>query len=352
MIETKHKLLRGCGIALGGLAICAVVYGGYLAISYHRIPDNQPLAISRAATTTAKPERNTEYTVLCQNIGFGAYSADFSFFMDGGKESVARSAQAVADNIGGLVDQLRPFGADFLLIQEVDVDSTRSHHINEYPLMTAAFPDRDSTIAINYDSPYLIVPPWQPHGKSYAGLVTLSRYPIESAVRRSLPVTTHPIERFMDLDRCYSVQEIPMEGGKSLYLYNAHLSAYGGSPQIRQAQAKMLLEDMAEKYAAGNYVVCGGDFNQSLTKDFPDWQSESFPFALMPEGVVFAGVYQDGAVPTVRDSGEPYTPGESTTGIIDGFFVSKNITVNAVQNLDHGFLYSDHNPVLLRFTMQ
>ena len=33
------------------------------------------------------------------NVGFGAYSADYSFFMDGGKESRARSRQAVDENM-------------------------------------------------------------------------------------------------------------------------------------------------------------------------------------------------------------------------------------------------------------
>ena len=35
------------------------------------------------------------YRVASYNIGFGAYSNDYSFFMDGGKESRARSPEAV-----------------------------------------------------------------------------------------------------------------------------------------------------------------------------------------------------------------------------------------------------------------
>ena len=39
------------------------------------------------------------------------------------------------------------------------------------------------------------------------------------------------------------------------------------------------------------------------------------------------------------------------TIIVDGFIVSDNVTVNFLENVQTGFRYSDHNPVLMRFTL-
>lgn len=48
----------------------------------------------------------------------------------------------------------------------------------------------DEVYAQNYDSPYLFYPLINPHGANQSGIVTLSRHPISSAVRRSLPIET------------------------------------------------------------------------------------------------------------------------------------------------------------------
>lgn len=42
------------------------------------------------------------------------------------------------------------------------------------------------------------------------------------------------------------------------------MSAYGNSDAIREAQIRMLSADMEKEYEAGNYVLCGGDFNHDL----------------------------------------------------------------------------------------
>ena len=42
------------------------------------------------------------------------------------------------------------------------------------------------------------------------------------------------------------------------------MSAYGNSDAIREGQIRMLSEDMQKEYEAGNYVLCGGDFNHDL----------------------------------------------------------------------------------------
>ena len=84
-----------------------------------------------AAPMEGAPQTGVTYRVSSANVGFGAYSADYSFFMDGGKESRARSRQAVDENMRGEVSLVKDLSPDFALFQEVDIYGTRSWHIGE-----------------------------------------------------------------------------------------------------------------------------------------------------------------------------------------------------------------------------
>lgn len=153
---------------------------------------------------------------------------------------------------------------DFILFQEVDFDSTRSYHIDEQEILRVAFPQMAEVDAVNYHSAFLMYPLTQPHGSSNSSMVTFSSVGITGALRRSLPISTG-FSKFLDLDRCYTISRVPTENGKELVLFNVHLSAYGGSDEIRAAQMNMLFGDMLAEYQKGNYVVCGGDFNHDFT---------------------------------------------------------------------------------------
>ena len=107
-----------------------------------------------------------------------------------------------------------------------------------------------------------------PIGTINAGILTLSNYKIDNAVRRSFPVTTSLIDKLFDLDRCFAVHYLPIDGSeKQLVLINLHMSAYDEGGTIRAAQLKMLNGVLAEEYAKGNYVIAGGDFNHCLIAD-------------------------------------------------------------------------------------
>lgn len=50
--------------------------------------------------------------------------------MDGGTESWAWSEERLTENLNHIADFLKG-QADFCLVQEVDIDSTRSYHVDE-----------------------------------------------------------------------------------------------------------------------------------------------------------------------------------------------------------------------------
>ena len=343
------------------LVLAAVlIYVCYALAAYDRVEDWQDLTVQGPETGPA--EAGETYTLISYNIGFGAYSPDYSFFMDGGKYSRALSEEAVVSNVTGALETVEEEAPDFVFLQEVDTDATRSYHVDEQQMAAEALgQDRAWVSAQNYDSPYLLWPLTCPHGASRSGIMTFSDRTVTSAVRRSLPVETG-LTRFLDLDRCYTVTRVPVKNGRELCLYNVHLSAYTSDGTIATEQVELLLADMAAEYAAGNYAVCGGDFNKDLLGDSAavfgvagedqTW-AQPFPEELLGGGIRLevpdAGAEEP--APSCRNADGPYVPGESFVLTVDGFLVSENVEASA-EVIDTGFAWSDHNPVRLTFRLK
>ena len=263
------KWIKRIALLLMVLLVAVAVYAGYVLTNYYRSPDKLTLEVKRNGENfyfedDTVYKTGEYYWAMTYNIGFGAYQSDFSFFMDGGKASWAKDEESVIATVSGIGEMITTANPDFVFLQEVDIDGTRSYHVNQLELLNHFVKGYYFTFAQNYDSPFLFFPPWEPHGANQSGLVTYSKAEIADCMRRSLPIS-ETFSKFVDLDRCYSVSRVPLENGKSLCLYNVHLSAYS-TDEIRHAQLSMLYEDMQTDYKNGNYVICGGDFNHNLKR--------------------------------------------------------------------------------------
>lgn len=362
------KILQIAGIVLGILLFIVIAYVLYVVLSYRRLEDHLALTPDAAWNTQSikqaiTSESDREFCIITANIGFGAYDPEFDFFMDGGTMSWAKSEERVEENVRGISKAIAAYEPDFLFLQEVDVDGTRSYHVDEYELVRQEFPAFETLYAPNYDSAFLFWPLYQPHGSNSAGIVTLSAYGIISAERRSLPIS-NSFSKFLDLDRCYSISKIACHNGRELVLFNVHLSAYGVDESIQQSQREMLYADMEAEYQKGNYVIAGGDFNHDMIGDSgtrygnqvqetESW-AKPFDFNSVPEGftvgsLAFAEAGQSDAA-TCRDAGRPYD-GTNDRWILDAFIYSDNVEVLEYGTIDLDFAYSDHNPVRMVFRL-
>ena len=380
-MKTKaKKVIKITGIILLALVIVLAAYIIYLYASYHRIPDNQELQVEEISQNTeAGNELTTEknYSALTYNIGFGAYTPDFSFFMDGGKSSWAKSKDSVKETIKGAGELVASKDPDFALVQEIDLDATRNYHVNEYSILKENIPAYNCVFAQNYDSAFLFYPFTQPHGKSKAGLALFSKYPITGSMRRSFPISTS-FTKFFDLDRCYSISRVPVDNGKELVIFELHMSAYGNSDAIREGQIRMLSEDMQKEYEAGNYVICGGDFNHDLkaadtqskasdadnntqtgSEDSAEPESWAYPFprSELPEHFSFcldqlSEDEKNNLWNSARNADMEYVPGETYTVTLDGFIISDNVECTKYENVNTGYSYSDHDPVYMEFQLK
>ena len=352
------------------LLLLATFVGGYVIYmnsTYYRINDNLPLKTINNQNSILKP--NTDYSAITYNIGFGAYDQDYSFFMDSGtmkdgtkvkgKSSRGSSKENVLKNTNGSINLLKQLSPDFTLLQEVDVKATRSYSINQKEAIKKSLSNYGSTFALNFHAPYMIYPFNEPHGRVDAGLLTLSKYNVNSATRISYPIDNSFLTKFFDLDRCFSITRLKVSNGKELVLINNHMSAYDKGGVIRAKQLELLNKTMKQEYNKGNYVIVGGDFNHALNiaKDtfkseqlVPEWVY-TITDKNLPKGMKIVNASNNTEVPTCRTADIPYKKGVNYTSVIDGFIVSDNIIATA-ENIDADFMYSDHNPVKLTFKLK
>ena len=131
---TPRLWLRILLWVLGLLLAAALLYVAYVLLSYSRIPDRQVLTPAGTATA-ASVTTGQAYAAVTQSLGFGAYTPQFTMFMDGGTGSWAESPESVRTCITQGADTVQGLDPDFILFQEVDTNSTRSYHINELTLL-------------------------------------------------------------------------------------------------------------------------------------------------------------------------------------------------------------------------
>ena len=367
-----RTMVRICAAILVALALMVAGYVVYLNVNYTRIADNVEVPSEGAEPKTAALARGVTYTALTYNVGFGAYTPDFSFFMETGtmkdgtptqgehgvaasKESVLACTEGDIATITMATDEGVP---DLILLQEVDRDSTRSYHVDQCQAFKEAFPTYGAFYAENFHSGYLLYPFPEFHGSVHGGLLTLSDVQA-TATRRSYPIDESFPARFFDLDRCFLVQRVAVEGSHDLVVVNSHMSAYDEGGVIRAQQMALIMGVLREEAAKGNYVIAGGDWNHALCDSqelytsqqaVPEWIS-TFDESELPEG--FNVVRPDNLeeVATCRGSNLPYVEGVSYRVTCDGFIVSSNVHAVAT-TIDTGFATSDHNPVLLTFTLE
>lgn len=363
MRRVLKKILKVFLVVALTVVLVFGAYIAYLALSYHRLPDNIDLKIDQL-NTNEKEKLNTKetYSITTYNLGFGAYTPEFSFFMDGGKQSWAESKESAKASITGGGEYIKSLSPDFALWQEVDVDGTRSYHLNEYKLLKNIYSDYASSIFCqNYDSAFIFYPFTQPHGQNKSGIVTISKYPVTGSLRRSLPISDS-VTKILDLDRCYSISKIPVNNGKYLVLFNVHMSAYGSNDKVRQGQINKLVKDMNKEYVNGNYVICGGDFNHNLKlleDNGGEYESSDYPFPRnkLPENFRFCidDKSEDEKAKmhdTCRYADKPYDPDTSRVVTLDGFIISDNVICKEYENKDLQYQYSDHDPVYMEFKLK
>jgi len=294
----------------------------------------------------------SELDLLIWNIGYAGLDASMDFFYDGG-EKMRPTEEGVLNNIKGITGFLSAFtDYDFVMLQEVDKKSKRSYRINEYDLIKELYKDYHFSFGKNYNVAFIPIPLKEPMGKVESGLMTLSKYGPSSVERHSFPGNySWPMRLFM-LDRCFLVNRFDTEDGHELVVVNTHNSAYDDG-SLRTLQMSFMKTFLQDEYQKGNYVIVGGDWNQTPHGFAPELPSHLFDTINLtyvdkdypePDWTWAFDPY----LPTNRRVATPYEQSTSLCTVIDYYLLSPNIKLMEVETVDLDFKHSDHQPVRLK----
>ena len=348
-MSKAKTVLKGFGILLLILAGILLLLLVYLTVREYRPKAEESLEGNYK--DGAFISLRSPFSVMSYNTGYAGLSKDEDFFMDGGTKVKPASKALVEENMEGITKVLQDNPADAYFLQEVDIDSTRSYHIDERSAYSKAL-EKNSFFAYNFKCDYVPYP-LPPIGHVESGLVTLTDKYVAGASRISLPESFSWPIKTCNLKRCLLVTRFPLQDSeKELVLINFHLEAYD-SGKGKIAQSKMLADILEAEYEKGNYVIAGGDFNQTFegVDKYPvtnkeDWAPGVIGTDDLPDHFSFA---IDDTYPTCRLLNAPYTGSYDTSQVyvIDGFIVSDNLAVRNVNVIDVGFEHTDHQPVRL-----
>ena len=336
-------------ILFGLYVVTVILYG---TITDYSPPEKETVGVSGNSI----PISGNEFSFVIWNIGYGGLGKDVDFFYDGGenvitdKELVTKYQEAIFDYVESNA------GLDFVLLQEVDIKSKRSHGTNQFESIGSLLTNHEAGHAMNYNCKFIPIPFTKPLGKIQSGLASYSKYTADETTRYSFPGNFSWPKRVFFLDRCYLLQRFSLSNGKDFVVINTHNSAYDDG-SLKAGQMDYLKDRLEEEYAAGNYIVVGGDWNQCP----PGFQFDKFaksPEETQDQANIEADylpnwrwVY-DSSVPTNRKLSSVYDPEKSFTTVIDFYLISPNIDLINVEGIDQQFAYSDHQPVLMNIKLK
>ena len=391
------KILKIIAIILGVFVAAFALLLVFLSVTEYKPKDREAVEVivpadptaqdgeQADASSTSEPvlSKGDSLSLISWNIGYGALGDNADFFMDGGKSVNTATEDRLQQNLTGIALYLQAQSPDVLFLQEIDRDSARSHHVNEYSgllsLLNADRAVRQAGLAIpgqeagenglslyqaSFANNFLVkfLPyPIPPIGKVDSGLAIFSSYPVREAERIQLPIPFSWPVRMANLKRCLLVNRVPVEtpdGEKELVLVDLHLEAYDDG-EGKAAQTQMLQSFLQEEADKGNYVIAGGDFNQifdDVESPFPVYDGKWQP------GVIDVTSFGDDFVSRMDDKtascrslDQPLSGADKSNFqfyIIDGFIVSSNVKIDELKTENLEFVWSDHNPVQMKVTLE
>ncbi|NQV02649.1 MAG: hypothetical protein HQ542_08395 [Bacteroidia bacterium] len=343
---------------LGVIVVSGVIIvGGFFLFSilteYQPAPI-EPVEVTGAPTSTV--DSANIFSLITWNIGYGGLGREMDFFYDGGKR-VRPEKSYFEQSCAGINSFLQEHDSvDFILLQEVDRDSKRSHYLDEVEWLTTRLPDFCISFTTNYDCRFVPVPVFLPMGRVISGIVTCSRYLPDEVIRYGFDKHFPWPSRLFYLKRCYMVSRYSLPNGHQLVLVNIHNSAFDSAGVLRTREMEMIKQFMLSEYRAGNYLIAGGDWNANPPGFNPERVKTGDRIKLdnFPELSIYFPDWEfayDPLYPTNRDVDNPYKHGSTPVTIIDFFLVSPNIKVLDIHTFSTGFEESDHQPVYLQIAL-
>ena len=292
------------------------------------------------------PPTVTELRVLTFNIGYGRGPA--------GDASGPWTEAHIRTQLDGIAGQIKASGSDLVFLQEVDLESARSHDIDEGRYLLEASGLRYASCVVTWEKNYVPFPYWPPsrhYGAMKSGQCVLSRFPITSSTRYRLPQPeSNPWWRNkFYLNRAIDHARLDL-AGRQWDVFNVHTEAFDVPNRIAHAERlAALVAALPDK----SRVIVAGDFNApppeaAQKKGFVDEPETDFS-----DDATIAVARRMGLTQVLPDPAVFTFPADAPTRRLDYVFAGP-----ALDPIEATVLgappgpFSDHLPVFTRFTVR
>lgn len=196
-------------------------------------------------------------TLMSYNLKFGGGRVDFFFDCHG--DRVLMSRTEVLRHLEALAEKVRQVDPDVLFVQEIDVNSKRSAHVDQLRWLL----DHTSLNFAQYASQWKAdFVPSDGIGPVDSGNAILSKYPLRAGTRLALALRKDQsgLERYFYLRRNLLRAELELPEGLAVALVAVHTEAYSqdGTKLSHIERFKEELDALAD---TGQLVVGAGDLN-------------------------------------------------------------------------------------------
>lgn len=348
------RIIKGLAMFLA-VFVGVVVLGVGAFVWWASGGDDNPALISAGVITRVADAPNaapagtpTHLTALTFNIGYGRGHA--------GDESGPWTLAHIHAHLDGIAAQIEAAGADIAALQEVDLGAARSHDVDQgrYLLDKLGWPAM--SCVVTWQKNHVPFPYWpvsRHYGRMKSGQCVLSRYPINATTRYRLPKPANNAfwRNWFYLDRAIDHVEIAL-GDRKLSVYNAHLEAF--DTDNRKLHAVRLAELLEADPAP--LVLALGDFNAlppsvTVTR-YPDEPETDYAGDDTVRRVADARGMREVLGAHAEDGPPALTyPAHEPNRRLDYIFHRDGLALEAAEVLSAAPVWSDHLPVVARFTI-
>ncbi|OOB80550.1 MAG: hypothetical protein BEN19_04340 [Epulopiscium sp. Nuni2H_MBin003] len=336
MEKFLNKLAIFIGIVLILCSLVILLYIGFIATFQYNPPDI--IFVETTNNKEAAVPIDVPLSATTFNIGFGAHSPNFSYYLDGGEDMISTDVDTIINNISFMLDEIIDTKPEIIFLQELDKSSKRSYYTDQPRMIERVLNNYASVYTPNYRLQWIVYPFGNSIGYLNSNLMTFSSFEINENQRLALHQSIKWYETLLAPDIALLITRIPTQNDRELVLINLQLF------NIKE-HLNILEEIIITEYAKNNYVIVGGDFGQSITDISDDTRlSSRYKQQKFFNNDVFYWAVDD----------QTYTKEDRNTleqDITDGFIFTKNIDLIKVRTTPTNFLYSDHRLVNVVFEL-
>jgi endonuclease/exonuclease/phosphatase family metal-dependent hydrolase len=234
--------------------------------------------------------------IMTWNIRFGIGRGPW--FGDACGYKVTYTKDEIIAKLTAIADRINSVRPDILLLQEVDINSTRSAYVDQLQWLLDHTYFNYAAYGSQWKAQYI---PSDGLGRMDEANAVLSRWPISEAKRLQLDLRQDQggLTRYF-YERCCMVKaQISIPGFEDFYAVNIHASAFA-TDDTKHQHIRDFKAELDNITGSGSWFIAGGDLNTLP----PGSDSTDYCFEDMCEGESF---HQPGDDPMHKE-GSNYTP--------------------------------------------